>query len=40
MKKSALEGKTYLKNTGSITVDPSADIAKQNLEIAESADGS
>ena len=30
----------YLKNTGSITFDPLADIEKQNTEIAVSADGS
>ena len=35
----ALEAKTYLKNPGSIIVDPLADIEKQNIEIAVSADG-
>ena len=40
MKKAASEAKMYLKNTGSITVDPLADIEKQNIEIAVSADGS
>ena len=40
MKKAALEAKMYLKNTGSITFDPLADIEKQNIEIAVSADGS
>ena len=33
MKKAALEAKMYLTNTGSITVDPLADIEKQNIEI-------
>ena len=36
----ALEAKTYLKNTGSITVDPLAAIEKQNMEIAVNVDGS
>ena len=40
MKKAALEAKTYLKNTGSITFDPLADREKQNIEIAASVDGS
>ena len=40
MKKAALEAKMYLKNTGSITVDPLADKEKQNIEIAVSDDGS
>ena len=40
IKKAALEAKIYLKNTGSITVDPLADIGKQNIEIAVSVDGS
>ena len=40
MKKAALEAKMYYKNTGSITLDPSADMVKQNIEIAVSADGS
>ena len=40
MKKAALEAKMYLKNTGSITVEPLADIEKQNFEIAVNADGS
>ena len=40
MKKAALQAKMYLKNTGSITFDPLADIEKQNAEIALSADGS
>ena len=40
MKKAALEAKMYLKNTGRITLDPLADIEKQNVEIAVSVDGS
>ena len=40
MKKAALEAKMYLKNTGRITLDPLADIEKQNIEIAVSVDGS
>ena len=40
MKKAALKAKMYLKNTGSITFDPLADIEKQNIEIAVSVDGS
>ena len=40
MKKAALEAKMYLKNTGSITFDPLADIEKQNIVIAVSFDGS
>ena len=40
MKKAALEAKMYLKNTGSITCDPLADIEKQNIEIAISVGGS
>ena len=40
MKNATLETKTYLKNTGSITVDTLADIEKQNTETAVSVDGS
>lgn len=40
LKKLALETKTYWKNTGSFTVDPLADIEKQNIEVAVSVDGS
>ena len=39
-KKTALEAKTYLKNTSSITVDPLADTKMQNIEIAVNIDGS
>ena len=39
MKKAAIEAKMYLKNTSSITIDPLADIEKQNIEIASSVDG-
>ena len=40
MKKAALEAKMYLKNNGSTTFDPLADIEKQNIKIAVSVGGS
>ena len=39
-KKTALEAKTYLKNTSSISVDPLADTEIQNIEIVVNVDGS
>ena len=40
IKKAALGAKRYLKNTGSIIVDPLADIEKHNIEIFVNVDGS